>query len=168
MLKIVITGYGRAGKDYAGEYLKGQIDLSFESSSYFAAKKFIFEEIRDEFGYKTVEQCFEDRHNHRKLWYDMITEYNSEDRTRLLSGIFEKFDAYVGLRNYAELEAAKERWGRHILVIWIDAGERVPVESWESCTVTIDQADIVIKNSGTVEEFDLKLEKLASLLEGRF
>lgn len=167
-LKIYLLGHARSAKDHAGEYLKKKIGMNFESSSYFLAKKFIFDALRGEFGYKTVDECFEDRHNHRKRWYGMITAYNTPDRTRLSSAIFDEFDAYIGLRNYEELEAAKKKWGRAVLVIWIDAEERVGPESEDSCTVTVDQADIIIKNNGTVEEFDAKLAKLAVILAGRF
>ena len=32
-------------------------------------------------------ECFEDRVNHRSEWFDLITNYNKEDRTRLTKEI---------------------------------------------------------------------------------
>ena len=109
-MKLYIVGYGRSGKDHAGEYLRKTIGLDFESSSYVAARHFIFGYMCDEHDYETVDECFADRHNYRSIWYDYISNFNIPDRTKLSEVIFKDNDAYIGLRNYDELEAAKKRW----------------------------------------------------------
>jgi len=164
-MKLFVCGYARSGKDHAGEYLRKAMGLEFESSSYFAAKKFIFEYMNNNgYNYKTLEDCFKDRRNNRKLWYDLITDYNKVDLTSLSEAIFKENDAYIGLRNYKELAAAKLRWD-DCVVIWIDASGRIEAESTESCTVYKDQADFVVENKSGIVEFDKKLSKLAMFMK---
>jgi hypothetical protein len=45
--------------------------------------------LKVKYGYKTSEECFEDRVNHRSEWYDMICEYNLNDKAKLAKGILE-------------------------------------------------------------------------------
>ena len=146
-MKLYIVGWKRSGKDHAGEYLREAIGLEYESSSYFAAKHFIFS-LMNTIGwdYADVDECFEDRHSNRKFWFDAITRFNTPDR------------------NKEELQAARDRWS-DCLVIWIDAEGRVEPESEDSCTITKDQADIIIDNKLGKEEFNDKLYRLAMLLE---
>jgi hypothetical protein len=46
---------------------------------------------------------FEDRVNHRSEWYDMICEYNLNDKAKLAKGILEITDCYVGMRDRNEI-----------------------------------------------------------------
>jgi hypothetical protein len=164
--KIHLTGYGEHGKDHACLYLKDKLNLSFVGSSYFCAQEFIYESIKDLFGYKSVEECFNDRRNHRDLWHNLIVLYNSEDKTKLSSKIFENNNIYCGIRCRKELDACKDKWP-DLLVIWIDASERLEKESDNSCTVTKDQADIIITNNSDIPSFERKLDKLCFMLEGK-
>lgn len=100
----------------------------------------------------------------RQRWYEEIKAYNTPDLTRLSAEIFKTNDAYIGLRDRDELDAAKERWP-DVVVLWVDASERVEPESSASCTAGKDQADFVVENNETLEEFNRKLYKLSILLE---
>src|SRR5690606_30083610 len=97
--KLLVVGHMRHGKDTFAEILRDHYGLKFESSSQAAADIFIYEALKDKYGYKTSEECFEDRVNHRQEWYEMICEYNIEDRARLAKGILERADCYVGMRD---------------------------------------------------------------------
>jgi len=178
--KIYILGRGAAkrdtkdpelnessGKDHAAEYLKNRLGYSFESSSYFACKYFLFDKLKEEFGYKTIKQCYEDRHSEgmRQRWFEEIKLLNKHDPIFLSKEIFKKHQIYVGLRSRSELISAKNEF-KDLLCVWIEASKRVhELEGLESCDITQDDCDIIIGNNGSIEEFNVKLEKLAKLLK---
>ena len=117
---IFFTGFARHGKDSAAEIVKKHFGLTFAASSEFACDLFLFDKLKDEFGYATKEQCFADRVNHRQRWFDEIVAFNSPDLGRLGELIFEKHDIYCGIRNLDELNVLREK-GLGNLVIWVDA-----------------------------------------------
>ena len=162
-MKIIIVGNKRHGKDHAAEYLRNNFGLSYRGSSELCSELFIFDVLKDKYNYKTPEECFEDRVNHREEWFDLISEYNSEDPTRLATGIFNKHECYCGMRRYEELEACKEKW-ENLLVIFIDRSKILPAEAKSSCTIQKDQADVVIENNYTLVEFEDKLRRFGSTL----
>lgn len=163
---MCIIGYKRNGKDEAAEFLRDNFGMGFQSSSQAAADIFIYEELKDKYGYSTSEECFEDRVNHREEWFDMIREYNKNDETRLARDIVDLHGTYVGMRSHIELDACKSA-DLFDLVIWIDAEKRVGKEDESSCTVRKDQADIIIDNNGTLEQFHEKLHRLGLIIFGR-
>lgn len=162
-MKIVCLGFSRSGKDTAAEILKQETGLSFQSSSYFCAEHFLFEKLKHEFGYKTVEECFERRHESgmRKRWFDEICAYNEGRPQKLCEAIFAEYDMYVGLRNKVELDAYKNS-GEECFCIWIQRDSAS--ESTDSCTVTKDDADLIIENNGTLEEFEAKVLKFCKII----
>lgn len=160
---LLIIGQARHGKDTAAEYWNKHFGLSYQSSSMAAAEIFIFDELKDKYGYNTFEECFEDRVNHREEWFNMICDYNKDDLTRLGRAIVDKTGCYVGMRNIEEVEACKDK-GVFDFIVWIDAGDRLPPEDKASCTVTSQSADIVIENNGTQEEFEKKLERIGKII----
>ena len=93
--KVLIIGHARHGKDSMAEILNKEFGLKFESSSQSAANIFLYDMLKDKYGYKTPEECFEDRVNHRQEWYEAIVEYNKDDRAKLAKGILERSDCYV-------------------------------------------------------------------------
>jgi hypothetical protein len=160
--RIVITGNARHGKDSVAEHLRDSLGLTFESSSMFCARAFIFDAIKDTLGYSTLEECFEDRVNHRALWASMIRAYNHDDPARLSRDILSKYDVYVGIRSDRELAAAKEE-GLVKIVVWVDASRRLPLEPADSFDIGVEMADIVIDNNGTEEQLVQRLGNLVSL-----
>ena len=162
-LKIFIIGHKRSGKDRAAERLRNATGMKFEASSMFCAKLFIFDTLKEKYGYTSAEEAFEDRHDHREEWFSLIADYNKDDPTRLSNEIFKENHAYVGLRRFEELELSKKRWPEAI-VIYIDAEGRVPPESESSCTIKKSQAHIIIENKTTLQEYNNKLDKLVNLL----
>lgn len=170
MTKLLIGGMGRSGKDTACEILEEQFGMTFTSSSWAAAEIFIFEQLRLHHNYKTVQECFDDRHSgdNRMLWYDMITEYNTDDKARLAKDILKKSDIYCGLRSKEELDECK-RQGVFDLTIWIEATDRIGItESSGSITVTKDDFDIIIENNTSLTDFEQKIIRLGKALVGDF
>ena len=97
-MKILLLGTAQSGKDTMAEILHEEFGLSYKSSSMAAVEIFIFNVLKYKYQYKTMVECFEDRVNHRSEWFDLITNYNKEDRTRLTKEILKISDCYVGLR----------------------------------------------------------------------
>lgn len=160
-LKLLICGEARHGKDTMADLLCEQLGLVSTSSSMVAAG-LIYEALKDEKGYKSVEECFEDRVNNRAYWYTWITNYNSPDRTKLTKKILETSNIYVGLRNPEEFYEARHLFD---MTIWVDASERLPGESSESNGITKEMCDIVIENNGTYDQFKNKVAAFGKVLK---
>lgn len=155
-MKILIIGYGRHGKDTLADILTEKYNGSFESSSKFALDTFLYDELKNE--YKSKEDCYADRHNRRKYWYERICCYNKDDKGRLCKELLRKHDGYVGMRDLDEYLATKNEFD---LKIWVDASKRIPtIESSESMKLNPSHADIIIDNNGTLEEFKEKVYNL--------
>jgi hypothetical protein len=148
-MKFLIIGHGRHGKDTVADYMCDKFKLTASSSSLFAAEKVVYPDMSED--YKNADECFEDRHNHRKRWFDLISAYNTPDGTRLAREMMETHDIYVGMRNKRELDACREQ-KMFDVVVWVDASKRHPPESVDSCTVTAQDADVVIDNNGSLQE----------------
>lgn len=162
--KLLVLGNMRHGKDTFAEILRDKQGLTFLSSSQAAADIFIYDELKDKYGYSTPEECFEDRVNHRAEWFDLITEYNRVDRTRLAKSILEINDCYVGMRNKAEVIGCIEQ-GLFDAIIWVDASERLPAEDKSSFDIDKSYADFIVENNGTLEEFTNKVLKIGKMLQ---
>lgn len=150
MIKLMVMGYARSGKDTVCQILQDAYKLKFKSSSEFACERFIYPLLRDTEGYSTIEECFNDRVNKRALWFDLIEAYSEHEKTRLSKELFAEYDVYCGIRNRDEFLAAR-RAKLFDYAIWVDAGQRVDVESSESCTVSRDDADFTLNNSGDLD-----------------
>jgi len=159
--KLLILGYKRSGKDTVAEYFRDNFGMTFQSSSMSACEIFLFDALKDKYGYKTIEDCYNDRVNHRAEWYDLIKEYNKDDKAKLAREILNKTGCYVGMRDREELNASRYLFD---LIIWVDSEQRVGKEDITSCNITKDDADIIIQNNGTLEELQVKLQKLGKCL----
>lgn len=162
MKKLFILGQGRAGKDFACEILAKEFGFKHISSSLFVCEKAVYPVLQSKYGYISPEDCYSERHLMRKEWFDLISEYNRADPSRLSTELFQQYDIYCGLRSATELEAS-----RHLadIVVWIDATDRLGIsESSDSITITKEMADIIIENNGTKEEFEKKIKKFGELI----
>jgi len=160
MKKILILGCGRSGKDTLAELLQKYYGFSYKSSSEISNELFIFDKIKDKFGYKSLEECFNDRFNHRDIWYDMICEYNKYDKSRLSKEILKKYDCYVGMRDLDEFEASKHLFD---VIIYVDANKRVK-EVEDTNKIDIDLAHFIMTNNKTLEDFETKVKTVGNLL----
>lgn len=161
-MRVMTLGHSRCGKDTLAEILQDKLGLTFCSSSLFAARLFIYDALKQSIGYSSFEECYEDRHNHRATWHELICSYNAKDPARLAREIFKENDIYVGIRSNVEFEEAK-REGLFDLAIWVDASGRVPDEGKESFNIDKSQADFVIDNNGDEEELRARMAKLIDL-----
>lgn len=160
-IKIYVVGHARHGKDTVGDMLIKKLNLKAESSSYVAAKEFLFDRLKDQFGYKTVEECFNDRHSSqemRALWHDLIYAYNTPDHTKLSRLIFRDNDIYIGIRKKEELQASIEA-NLAKFYIWVDASNRIPDEDISSMSITKDMCNYVIDNNSTLEQLEINVDE---------
>jgi dephospho-CoA kinase len=160
-MKILIIGHARHGKDTVGDLFNEYAGFKAISSSEILVKEFLFDVMNSKYGqsYQTAEECFNDRFNWRKEWFDEITAYNTPDKTRTARLILKHADIYVGMRNSDEVRACIVE-GLFDLVIWVDASNRLPLESPESFSIDKNVADIIIDNNGTLIELKHKIYRL--------
>jgi hypothetical protein len=160
---ICIVGHCRHGKDSMAEILRDKFDIKFKSSSIAASEIFLYEKLKNKYGYTTPQECFDDRVNHRAEWHDLICEYNKDNKARLAKKIMEQADCYVGMRSRDEI---KECLKQNIfdLVIWVDGSKRLPLESEDSFNIDIDCADIIIDNNGSYNDFKERVIRLGKIL----
>jgi hypothetical protein len=157
--KLLIIGHGRHGKDTVCEILRDHYGFSFESSSQFCSKLFIFNMLKEHYNYATEEECYADRHNHRAEWYDAICDYNVPDAARLGRDIFGAHDIYCGLRNKKEYHAMKNT-GVFDYAIWVDRSDFLPLEDESSMTLKQWMADFTVDNNGTLAELEFNVHQL--------
>ena len=162
-MKILILGNGRHGKDTLGELFNKYFGLTFMSSSQASADFFLYNQLKDKYGYTTSEECFEDRVNHREEWYQAICDYNKDNRARLAQDILSRTDCYVGMRDKEEFkECVKQKL--FDIIIWVDASKRLPLEPGTSFNINMSDADIIVENNGTFEEFVEKSKRIGKAL----
>lgn len=161
--RLLIIGNARHGKDTLAEILRDKYGLRFISSSQAAANIFIYDKLKGKYGYKTPEECFNDRVNRRPEWYKLIVDYNKDDKTKLARGILNMADCYVGMRDRVEIvECIREKL--FDLIIWVDASERLPLEDKSSFNIDKDLADIIIENNTSILDFEERVNRLGLLL----
>ena len=159
-MKILILGNARHGKDTLAELLADRFGMTYKSSSEMAMEIFLFDMLKEKHGYETMQECFEDRVNHRQIWYLSICDYNKDDRARLAKDILEGHDCYVGMRDLDEFKASKELFD---VIIWVDASKRLGT-SENTNKIPVSEADMVITNDGTFEDFKEKARLLGNML----
>jgi dephospho-CoA kinase len=153
----------RSGKDTLAELFNENFGLSFMSSSQAASDFFLYNQLKDKYGYTSPEECFNDRVNHREEWYLAICEYNKDNRARLAQDIVSRADCYVGMRDKMEFEECVKQ-KIFDLIIWVDASKRLPSEPSTSFNINMSDADIIVENNGTFEEFVEKSKRIGELL----
>jgi len=158
-LKLLVIGHGRHGKDTVCEILRDRYGYSFESSSQFCSRLFIYNDLKKKYSYDNEEQCYADRHNHRAEWYDAICNYNVPDASRLGREIFKQHDIYCGLRNKKEFHAMKNT-GVFDYSIWVDRSDHLPEEAKTSMSLEQWMADFTIDNNGGLEELHFNVDQL--------
>lgn len=157
--KLLIIGHARHGKDTVAEKIRDKMGLGFTSSSLFVANECIWPNWGRE-RYGTFGEMFADRIYCRKIWADLISAYNTPDKTRTAATMFSRgFDMYVGMRRRDEFTACREaKLFDH--VIWVDASKRLPPESADSMELVASDADTCVDNNGSMETLDFFVDLL--------
>ena len=161
--KLVVTGFARHGKDTVCELLKNEHGFTFESSSHLAGFKVVYPALKSKYKYSSFEECYKDRVNHRKEWFELIKAYNTPDLAKLGREILHSYDIYCGLRNMGELEAMIVE-GIVDCIVWVDASARVEAEPSTSITITRSDCDFVVDNNGSLEDLRVEVQRLVEKL----
>ena len=156
--KLLIVGHGRHGKDTVCEILQNY-GYKFKSSSKFCSELFIFNDLKDKYGYADEEECYADRHNHRTEWYNMIHDYCRDDLARLGRNIFKKHDIYCGLRNKREFFAMQNEQ-IFDYAIWVDRSDHLPKEDPSSMSIEQWMCNYTIDNNGDLNRLVKNVEIL--------
>ena len=152
----------RHGKTTMANMLFNEYSLTFQDSSEAAAEIFIYDELKDKYDYKNFEECLHDRKQHRNEWFNLICDYNSEDKSRLGKEILKNVNMYVGMRSNEELQKCIEEnlfdliIGIYRTIYPLEPKTSFDINIWETC-------DFIIPNDGTLNDLKnriLKLEKL--------
>ena len=161
--KLLVIGHGRHGKDTVCEILRDEYGYTFESSSKFCSKLFIYNDLKDKYGYANEEECYADRHNHRAEWYNAICDYNVPDAATLGREMFDAYDIYCGLRNKREF-FAMQNTGVFDYCIWVDRSNHLPSESKDSMSLEQWMSDYTIDNNGTLDDLWFNIRQLMSYI----
>lgn len=122
--------------------------MNFRSSSHWCAEHIVFPTATR--WYDDWEQCFEDRHNHRGLWFSAIKQYCEDHGADAVArGVLRDSNVYVGLRSRLEFEGSKHLFDH---VVWVDRGDHLPEESPESMELTREDATYIINNNDTLRD----------------
>lgn len=157
MNRTLILGKGGHGKDTAAEIIRDLYGLSFKSSSVASSEKVVFPVLGPKYGYKTADECYEDRRNHREEWKQLITDYNTPDKARLCREILAEVDIYVGMRCPDELAESKELFDK---IYYVDASERVEIDD-PTMKIEFDPSCMtLIDNNGTIHEMVEQIEEI--------
>lgn len=158
-MKILIIGHARHGKDTVAEMLGEKFGLTCKASSMAASEIFIYDVLKNKYGYNTPEECFEDRVNHRAEWYNLIVDYNSNDKTKLATKILEKYDIYTGMREHSEIKECKNKNLFDFVVGVYDP--RKPDEPKDSFNIDMwKEADFIVPNGGSLEDLEDKVKTI--------
>lgn len=129
-MNLLIIGHARHGKTEAAKILTKEIGFRFKDSSQASAEIFLFDKLKDKYGYKNFNECFEDRVNHREEWFEEICKFNKDDPSRLAKAIMKSANIYCGMRSNREIiKCIEDKVFDFILNIY---NPRLPKESSES------------------------------------
>jgi hypothetical protein len=159
--RIAISGPGRSGKDCVSEWLRDHTVLRYVAGTSWYAAPLVYERMTDRgFRYATVEDCWNDRHNYRQIWADVIGTYNSGDPARLYRDCIAKQDLLTGVRWRKEKQAC-EAAGLVKMWLWV---ERPGIPEDPTMEYTASECDLVILNDGALEDLYRKLWVFADTL----
>jgi len=160
--KLLIIGHMRHGKDTVAELIEEFTGMSFKSSSEMAAEIFIYDELKDKYGYSSFMECFEDRVNHRAEWHNLICDYNILDKARLGKEILKYNDMYVGMRSQIEIDKCVED-GIFDMIIGVFDPDK-PLEPKDSFDINLFATSDIIIPTGDLKLVREKVRKFCSLL----
>lgn len=147
-MKILIIGHGRHGKDTFANMLVEKYNLKYISASEFACKHIIFPAMQA--NYNTLEECYNDKVNHREYWKRLISEYNKEDKLKLVKEVLKESDIYVGLRDIVEYEECK----RLKLFDYVFTIFNPRVENESSYNIPLNEGEFILNDKRLI---DLKI-----------
>lgn len=163
--KLLVLGHGRHGKDTACEMIK-ELGYTYRPTSKLLSDLFIFDYLKETHGYKNSEDCYNDRHNHRSIWYKLIQDYCRDDLTRLGKQVFAQYNVYCGLRDFKQLDAMRKSQVFDY-AIWVDRSSVVPQEPSTSMTIHQSMCDFMIDNNADTEHLKKNIVSILEEIETR-
>lgn len=155
MKTIMFVGEGRAGKDTACEYLE-KITLLRNAGT---TSKYLCKYVAKKLGV-SEEEAYNRRHESddmRILWYNTGNEVRNQGPTTLIREALQHGEITGGIRDLEEILACKRE--RVVdLIVWV---ENKMVKKDPTVMFTSREADIVIENNWSLEEFYERIERLA-------
>ncbi|NOS67798.1 MAG: hypothetical protein HOO67_05555 [Candidatus Peribacteraceae bacterium] len=147
-MKILFTGYGRAGKDEAASLVSKITGLRYAGSFSWAALPYVAARLG-----LHPQVAWETRHNMRQIWYDYCNDLRAADPTILARMVLQQGDITAGLRDGEELRACKAA-KLFDEIVWIHR-PGTPVDP----TVTFGPGDCdsIITNRGTLADYHNEL-----------
>lgn len=154
--RLLILGYGRHGKDSVAEMLRDNYGLNFKSSSQFVAEECLWKQWGKD-RYTTFNEMYDDRHNHRVTWMEMISAYNTPDKTKTAATMLSRgLDMYVGMRRQDELEACRQA-NLFDFIVWVERLGYPPEVGSMDITKESSHWNYTIKNDGTLTDLEQKV-----------
>lgn len=154
--RILIIGHGKHGKDTVAEMLRDHYGIRFMSSSRFAIDRAVWPLVKDTGVWKSADDLYNDRANHRDMLFHAIRAYNLVPGPSLAEQMFsEGYDCYVGMRSRDEFEKSRKDFR---FVVWVDASRRCPPEPGTSMELRREDADLVIDNNYGLEGLKVEVE----------
>ena len=160
--KLLIIGHMRHGKDTVAEIIEEHTGMSFKSSSEMAAEIFIYNKLKDKYGYSSFIECFEDRMNHRAEWHDLIKNYNDPDKAKLAKEILKHNDMYVGMRSQVEIDKCVKDGVFDIIIGVYDPNK--PLEPKDSFDIDLFASSDIIIPTGDLKIVKEKVKKLCNYI----
>lgn len=162
-MKILILGHGRHGKDTAADIISSITGLVHGSSSRVALDAIwpclnLIKKYDDK---ETAFECRNATFENRMLWKELISLYNTPDKSALCRLILERNDIYVGMRCDKEYEVCKDLFDH---VFWIDAVDRHPEEPSMLIKYTPDM--LYIDNNQDLDYMEEQIEKTMTAIIG--
>lgn len=151
-MNILVIGLAGHGKDEFGKIIEKEFGMTYLSSSEFALNRGVFDHIWEHEGLSNRAHFWLYKDNYRPQMFKAIEAYNVP-KSRLADEVFQYAHAYIGMRSRLEFNACceKELFDH---VVWIDATERLGLtETVNSIQLTAEDADTVLYNNGTKEQF---------------
>ena len=141
--RLLIVGHGRSGKDTAAEILHGA-GLTYAGSLSWFALPFMAKRLK-----QPLQIAWERRHEHRMAWYHGCNELRREDPLFLVRLALAEANVVTGLRDIAEITAAKEE-NLFDEILWVERNG-TPIDP--TLTYGKEQCSDVVFNNGTLAEF---------------
>lgn len=167
-VRIMVVGMAEHGKD---EFLKFVLEelpeLTFRSTTEEAMEHFMFDALKHQFGYSTIEDAVADKGTKRPLLKGLFQLYCFHDKAAFIKHVFRKYNFYCGVRDHEEL--AKAQADEIVdITVFINASKRKPPEPIESFNLRHEQFDIEIDNNGTIEDLRQEAKVFADYIRAAY
>ena len=162
-MKLNINGYARHGKDTVADIFCEEAGLKKISASHMYAE--LIMKDTDLGPYDSIEDCYQDRVNHRAAWYNYIRSKTKEEPTYFVDRCITEGDIYVGHRSRYEFKETKHLFDA---TIWTDASARgLPKEPLDSCDLDYSGHDFVIDNGSSLAVTRNQIKMIIRLINNR-